>query len=44
MNEEGDYPEALWDLVDAMATDGVVMGGKPLTIEQSYAGALGCGS
>jgi len=26
-----------------MATDGVVMGGKRLTIEQSYAGALGCG-
>jgi hypothetical protein len=44
MNEEGDYPEVLWDLADAMATDGVVMGGKPLTIEASYADALGCGS
>ena len=44
MNEEGDYPEVLWDLADAMATDGLVMGGKPLTIEESYASSLGCGS
>jgi hypothetical protein len=44
MHEEGDYPEVLWELADAMAGDGVVMGGKPLTIEESYADALGCGS
>jgi hypothetical protein len=44
MNEEGDYPEVLWELADAMATDGVVMGGKPLTVEETYADALGCGS
>lgn len=43
MDDEGDYPEVLWDLADAMATDGVVMGGRPLTIEESYADALGCG-
>ena len=44
MNEEGDYPEVLWGIADAMATDGVVIGGKPLTIEESYADALGCAS
>lgn len=44
MKEEGAYPEVLWDLADAMASDGIVMGGKPLTIEESYADALGCGS
>jgi hypothetical protein len=44
MNEEGDYPEVLWEYADAMATDGIVLGGKPLTIEESYADALGCGS
>jgi hypothetical protein len=35
IDEEGDYPEFLGDIADAMASDGVVMGGKPLTIEQS---------
>ena len=44
MNEEGDYPEVVWELAEAMATEGIVMGGKPLTIEESYADSLGCAS
>ena len=45
MDEEGYYPEVLWELADAMATNAAVSGGKPLTtIEESYADALGCGA
>lgn len=44
MDQEGGYPDVLWGFADAMATDGVVMGGKPFTIEESYASSLGCGS
>jgi len=44
MNEEGDYPEVVWELADAIATEGIVMGGKPLTVEETYADSLGCDS
>jgi hypothetical protein len=42
MNAEGDYPEVLWQYADAIAGDGTVMGGKVLTVQESYAEALGC--
>jgi hypothetical protein len=42
MNAEGDYPEVLWAYGDAMAGDGTVLGGRPLTVEESYNSALGC--
>jgi hypothetical protein len=42
MDHEGDYPEVLWDYADAIAGDGTIMGGKLLTVEESYAAALGC--
>jgi hypothetical protein len=40
MNAEGDYPEAVWQYADAVAGDGTVMGGKRLTVEESYRAAL----
>jgi hypothetical protein len=42
MNDEGDYPEVLWEYADALAGNGPIMGGKELTIEESYGAALGC--
>jgi hypothetical protein len=42
MNDEGDYPEVLWEYADAIATNTPVKGGKPLSVEQSYENALGC--
>ena len=42
MNTEGDYPEVLWQYADALQADGTVLGGKRLTIEESYRDALGC--
>ncbi len=42
MNGEGDYPEVLWQYADAMATNAPIVGGKLLTIEESYRSALGC--
>jgi hypothetical protein len=42
MDDEGGYPEVLWDYVDATAADRPVMGGKPVTVEESYGNALGC--
>jgi hypothetical protein len=44
MDEEGDYPEVLWELADVMAANAPVSGGKPLSIEESYQSALGCSS
>jgi hypothetical protein len=40
MNAEGDYPEGVWEYADAVAGDGTVMGGKLLTVEESYKAAL----
>lgn len=42
MQDQGAYSDALWELADAMATDAPVSGGKPVTIRESYARALGC--
>jgi hypothetical protein len=42
MDEEGDWPEVLWEYADAMAGDGTVTGGRKLTIDESYKNALGC--
>jgi hypothetical protein len=42
MEAEGDYPEVLWEYGDAMAGDATVLGGRLLTVEESYKSALGC--
>jgi hypothetical protein len=42
MDYEGDYPEVVWEYADALATNASVPGGRPLTVEESYASALGC--
>ncbi|MEN8114643.1 MAG: hypothetical protein ABFS21_09670 [Actinomycetota bacterium] len=42
MQQQGAYPEVLWEYADAVAGDGTVMGGRILTVEESYAQALGC--
>jgi hypothetical protein len=42
MKEEGDYPEVLWGIADAMATNAPIAAGKPVTVEESYGSALGC--
>ena len=43
MQEEGDYPKVLWEIADSMGANRIVMG-KPLTVVESYASALGCPS
>jgi hypothetical protein len=40
MEAEGDYPKVLWQYADAVAGDGTVMGGKLLSVEESYKAAL----
>jgi hypothetical protein len=40
MGAEGDYPKVLWQYADAVAGDGTVVGGKALTVEESYKAAL----
>jgi hypothetical protein len=43
MDDEGDYPEALWDYAAAMATNGDVPAGRPgLQVGETYRSALGC--
>lgn len=42
MERDGAYGEVLLQYVDAMAADGKIVGGKPLSVEESYEGALGC--
>lgn len=42
MQDEGDYPQVLWEYADAVAGDGTVVGGRVLTVEESYENALGC--
>ena len=43
MDDEGHYPEVIWELADAMATGAPVSGGRPMTIRESYSDSLGCG-
>jgi hypothetical protein len=40
MEAEGDYPEVLWQYADAVAGDGTVVGGKVVSVEESYKAAL----
>lgn len=40
IDAEGDYPEVLWEYADAVNGDGTVVGGKTLTVEESYKAAL----
>ena len=44
MDAQGDYPEVVWEYADAIAGDGTVIGGRVLTVEESYHQALGCPS
>lgn len=39
MRDEGAYPDVLWELADAMATDAPVPGGS---LREAYADSLGC--
>jgi hypothetical protein len=42
MSSDGYYPEAVWEYADAIAGDGTVLGGRVLTVEESYRDGLGC--
>lgn len=42
MSTEGEYPEVVWEYADAIAGDGTIVGGRVLTVEESYQAALGC--
>jgi hypothetical protein len=42
MDDEGDYPEVLWEYAAAMSSDGEVPGGPGMTVEETYRDALGC--
>lgn len=43
MTAHGYYPQTLWEYADAVAGDGTIMGGRELTVAESYEQALGCG-
>jgi hypothetical protein len=40
MEAQGDYPKVVREYADAVAGDGTIMGGKRLTVEESYKAAL----
>jgi hypothetical protein len=42
MDDEGAWPEVLWELADAMPDDAKVSGGRPMTIAESFTSSLGC--
>jgi DNA-directed RNA polymerase specialized sigma24 family protein len=42
MQADGAWPQVFWDHADAAADGAPVMGGKPLSVEESYRDALGC--
>jgi hypothetical protein len=43
MDDEGDYPEAIWEYAAAMATNGDVAAGRPgMKVGETYRTALGC--
>ena len=42
MERDGGYSRAIREYADAIASDGTVVGGKVLTVEESYRNALGC--
>ncbi len=42
LESQGGYPMVVWQYADAVNGDGTVVGGRVLTIEESYRDALGC--
>jgi hypothetical protein len=42
MNDEGDWPEVLWAIADAMVDNSSIPAGRPMTVEEGYRSALGC--
>jgi len=42
MNDEGDWPEVVWEYADAMVDNSSVPAGRPMTVEEGYRSALGC--
>jgi hypothetical protein len=44
MEPLGRFSQEVWTYADAIAGSGTVVGGKVLTVEESYADALGCSS
>jgi hypothetical protein len=42
MADEGAFPQVVWQLADAMAGDGMVPAGRPMTVEEAAPHALGC--
>ncbi len=44
MEPQGGYSGVVWEYADAIAGDGTVIGGRVLTVEESYQAALGCTS
>ena len=42
MESQGGYSGVVWEYADAIAGDGTVVGGRVLTVEESYQAALGC--
>ncbi len=42
MDPQGGWSGAVWEYADAIGGDGTVIGGRTLTVEESYQDALGC--
>jgi hypothetical protein len=42
MATEGDFSLVVFEYADAIAGDGTVVGGRVLTVEESYRQAFGC--
>src|ERR687894_722636 len=42
MTSDGGWSDSVWQYADALPTDAPIMGGRPLTIAESYDEALGC--
>jgi hypothetical protein len=42
MSAEGDYPEVVWEVADAMASDGHIEGGRRMSVGEAAPDALGC--
>lgn len=42
MQSSGAYPDVVYEYAEAIAGDGTVLGGRVLSVEESYADALGC--
>lgn len=43
IQDQGGWADVLWQYADAVGGDGTVVGGRILTVEESYENALGCG-